>query len=454
MSIPVIAIFDVGKTNKKLFLFNEAYEIVYENAINTHEIVDEDGFPCDSIDELNKWLIDSLENTGLDKRFVIKALNFSGYGASFALVNAEGNSIAPLYNYLKPFPNVLLELFYDNYGGKKEFSKIAASPVLGNLNSGMQLYFLKYEKPLIFEKIVHALHLPQYLSSVFTKKYFSEITSVGCHTNMWDFTQNKYHHWMEKEGIDEKIDTIAPSDFTTTIDQIEIGIGLHDSSAALIPYLKSKLDTEQFILISTGTWCISLNPFSDNSLTDNDLENDCLSFLQYNGKPVKASRVFAGQFHEDQTKRIAKHFGVENDFYKTIKFEKYLLVNDKKVISSDLKVSLNSCDFESENLIDFTSIEVAYHQLISDLVRQQVFSTNFVLDKNNTPTTIYVDGGFSKNEIYMNLLSMQYPDNEVFGAEVAQASALGAALILHSKWNRYSIPKNLITLKKYNHAQL
>ena len=189
-------------------------------------------------------------------------------------------------------------------------------------------------------------------------------------------------------------------------------------------------------------------------MTDNDLENDCLSFLQYNGKPVKASRVFAGQFHEDQTRRIAQHFGVENDFYKTIKFEKHQLENDKKIIDSDLKVSLNSCDFESKNLANFTNVEVAYNQLISDLLRQQVFSTNFILDKNNTPTTIYVDGGFSKNEIYMNLLSMQYPDNEVFGAEVAQASALGAALILHSKWNRYSVPKNLITLIKYNYAQL
>ena len=67
---------------------------------------------------------------------------------------------------------------------------------------------------------------------------------------------------------------------------------------------------------------------------------------------------------------------------------------------------------------------------------------------------IYVDGGFSKNQIFMNLLSLQYPDLEVFGAEVAQASALGAALILHDKWNNNSIPKNLITLRKYSNAQL
>ena len=31
-SIPVIAIFDVGKTNKKLFLCDSQYKIVYEMA--------------------------------------------------------------------------------------------------------------------------------------------------------------------------------------------------------------------------------------------------------------------------------------------------------------------------------------------------------------------------------------------------------------------------------------
>ena len=50
------------------------------------------------------------------------------------------------------------------YGGESQFSKQTASPVLGNLNSGMQLYRMKYEKPEKFKQINYALHLPQYLS--------------------------------------------------------------------------------------------------------------------------------------------------------------------------------------------------------------------------------------------------------------------------------------------------
>ena len=39
---PVIAIFDVGKTNKKLLLFNEQYELVQEDSRPMDEITDED----------------------------------------------------------------------------------------------------------------------------------------------------------------------------------------------------------------------------------------------------------------------------------------------------------------------------------------------------------------------------------------------------------------------------
>jgi sugar (pentulose or hexulose) kinase len=50
----VIAIFDIGKTNKKLFLFDEQYKLVYEQSQNFEETKDEDGFPCEDVHTLSK----------------------------------------------------------------------------------------------------------------------------------------------------------------------------------------------------------------------------------------------------------------------------------------------------------------------------------------------------------------------------------------------------------------
>src|SRR6187402_2948315 len=97
---PVILIYDIGKTNKKLLLFDEQYKIVFEQNKQLTETKDEDGFSCENIDELTGWLKESFETILADKRFEIKAVNFSGYGASFVYLDKEGKQILPLYNYL------------------------------------------------------------------------------------------------------------------------------------------------------------------------------------------------------------------------------------------------------------------------------------------------------------------------------------------------------------------
>lgn len=440
MSQNVIAIFDIGKTNKKCFLFNEAYEIVFEKNTNTTEIPDDDGFLGDNIEELNTWLLTTWKEIKQLPDFEIKALNFSGYGASFVQVDEIGKPVSPLYNYLKPFNPELLEQFYNKYGGKIEFPKVTASPILGNLNSGMQLLSLKYEKPDVFKKIHYALHLPQYLSSVFTHQFYSDITSIGTHSNLWDFTKMDYHRWVTEEKIDAILAPIIVSNKTIKIENIPVGVGLHDSSSALIPYLISQ--KEPFLLISTGTWCISLNPFNESPLTSEELELDCLAYLTFEGKPVKSSRLFAGQFHEIETKRIASHFGLSKDFYKKIAYNSEI----KTIVPNE--IDINKTAFSERVLNLFETVEFAYHQLITDLVAQQIFSTGLILRDSNVKN-IFVDGGFSKNEIYMNLLAKAFPNYSVFAAEVSQASALGAALIIHQKWNTKQIPNNIISIKKY-----
>lgn len=443
--IPVIAIFDVGKTNKKLFLFDEHYRMVYERTARFTETVDEDGDDCENLESLQLSVFDSLKQVEQEDQFIIKAINFSTYGASFVYIDEQGKPLTPLYNYLKSFPEDLKAQFYLENGGEIDFSHQTASPVLGSLNSGMQLYRLKKERPELFAKIKYALHLPQYLSFLITGQAYTDITSIGCHTNLWDFSKNDYHDWVKREGIADKFPPILPSDTVLEVENYQVGIGLHDSSAALIPYLTNF--SEPFILLSTGTWCISLNPFNESELTAKELENDCLCYLQYQGKPVKASRVFAGYEHEQQVVRIANHFNQSTSHYKSIEYNQLLIksLEHGAWYPNELKES----GFGLRSLSDFNSDVEAYHQLMLDMVNQQVYATRLVLDKVPVKR-IFVDGGFSKNPIYMNVLAAALPEMEVFAASMAQATAIGTALVLHKHWNSYVIPSDIIELKYYS----
>lgn len=453
---PVIAIFDIGKTNKKLFLFDEAYQIVYENSVCLPETVDEDGEPCEDLVRLRSFVFSSLSAVFQKKAFTVKAVNFSTYGASFVHLDREGNPVTPLYNYLKVYPQDLLDQFYAAYGGKESFSITTASPVLGHLNSGMQLYWLKHRKPNLYKKIAVSLHLPQYLSTLLTGKFFSDLTSIGCHTNLWDFSRQAYHRWVEQEGISQQLAPIVASshvEYTSVRNgQYRVGVGLHDSSAALIPYLASF--QEPFVLLSTGTWCISLNPFNPTLLTKEELQLDCLCYLTYEGKSVKASRLFAGNEHEQQTKRLAEQFGKPQEYYKTVRLNKELLSALAAAPAENSTVEqgtplLQASRFSLRNLAGFQSYEEAYHQLVKDLVVQQVEATGRVLNKAPVKK-LFVDGGFGNNAIYMHLLAEAYPALEVYAAKMAQASALGAALAVHPYWNQTEVPAGLVALKRYS----
>lgn len=453
---PVIAIFDVGKTNKKLFLFDEQYRIVMERTARFTETTDEDGDPCENLDSLRLSIYDSLREIGNLPGFAIKAINFSSYGASFVYIDETGRPLTPLYNYLKAYPPALHQQFYAAYGGETLLSQQTASPVLGSLNAGMQLYRLKMEQPAIFEQLKFALHLPQYLSYLVTGVPVSDLTSIGCHTALWDFQRQQYHHWTEQEGLTAKLapilkaDQVFPAAFPRN--DWQVGIGLHDSSAALIPYLVSF--QEPFVLISTGTWCISMNPFNDTPLTATELQQDCLCYLTYKGLPVKASRLFAGHEHEQQVKRIAAYFHTEPARYRAmaydprimqpLKQEMILPVNSAATGKQPTEVSA----FEQRDLAGFVSDVEAYHQLMLDIVSQQYHSTQLVL-KGSPVKRLFVDGGFSKNALYMHLLASFFPGLEIFAAGMAQATALGAALSIHASWNSQPYPGDLIALKHY-----
>jgi L-fuculokinase len=173
----------------------------------------------------------------------VDALHFATYGASFVHLDNTGKPVTPLYSYFKPLTERLTAHLYKRYGGREQFALDTASPAMGMLNSGLQLYWLKAEKPTLFSSIHRSLHLPQYCSYLFTGTVCSEHTSIGCHTALWDFTRHEYHRWLRDEEIEALLPPIQTEikagEIRSNDRAIPVGVGLHDSSAALVPYLQS-----------------------------------------------------------------------------------------------------------------------------------------------------------------------------------------------------------------------
>ncbi len=434
----VVAIFDIGKTNKKLLLFNEKAEVVFQHEEKFPTTVDEDNFECDDIDKIECWIKSALEEIVNDDKFLLMGVNFSTYGASLAFVDAQNHRLTPIYNYLKPVGEKYACSLYSLFGGEAEFCRQTASPALGvMLNSAIQLLWMKDKHPDILKKAKHILHFPQYLSFLLTRQATTEFTSIGCHTFMWDFDKMRYHQWLSNEGFTLPAPTANSQTFDVKIGTrtIPVGIGIHDSSSSLVPYFQGC--NEKFLLISTGTWCINMNPFNHSPLTAGELKRDCLCYMSVNQKPVKSSRLFMGHIHDVNVQRMIEHFGVPANAYKKVTVDKTRIIGmlkqgkNKKCFFAD-GIPEDYID-KTVELSQFSSFKEAYHRFMYDLTVECLSSIQLISDSNDGVKNIFVSGGFARNGIFLRLLANFLPDKRLFTSEFDNSSALGAALVILDK---------------------
>jgi sugar (pentulose or hexulose) kinase len=80
-------------------------------------------------------------------------------------------------------------------------------------------------------------------------------------------------------------------------------------------------------------------------------------------------------------------------------------------------------------MYEFISFEEAYHQLMNELCDLTVDSIKLVLPAKDDIENLYITGGFSKNELFLNLICEAFPEKSVYTSEISNSSALGAALV-------------------------
>jgi sugar (pentulose or hexulose) kinase len=435
---PAIAVFDIGRTNRKAVVFDEAYRVLDTSFFGTEELTAGDGYTQLDIPTLRSQVLRTAESLLADPRWEVKAINFTAYGATLVNLDAKAEPVHAVTDYLDPFPEEWKDSFDVEHGPIREVCMRTASPWLGNLNAGLQLYALRKSDQDLFRSVRQSVYLPQYVSSILTGRFFSELTSIGCHTMTWDFAKGAYHEWVMKEGVESAFPPLRHADETLecVIEERRIlcGIGLHDSSSALIPYLRSF--TEPFLLLSTGSWSICLNPFDGGVLTPEELDADCVNYLRVDGRPVKASRLPLGLIHDAAVESLSRRLSCPPGDFREMSWDEDAF----RFVSSRYRSEpLGEGDFDPTL---WSGAVEAYHALMYHLMARQEGQVRRVLSKGIS--TLYVDGGFSRNGIFLRMLARAMPESKVFAAEVGQSTALGAAVALHESWNPRSLPDRLV----------
>lgn len=299
-----VAVIDIGKTNAKVLLIDmvTCNEVMVLKSAN-HVLP---GPPYPHFDEPLLWdfILTSLRQIGRAKP--VDAIAITTHGACCALVDRHGHLVLPALDYEFDGPDAL-KAEYDRI--RPPFSETGSPRLPVGLNLGAQLFWLARLFPDEFAKADHILAWPQYWAMKLTGVAASELTSLGCHTDLWDPWNARFSSLVESRGWKHLFPSIHSAQDSlgllkadvaacTEIDvSTPVHCGIHDSNASLLPYLDGPL--KKFAVMSTGTWMITLAV--GGRPVRLDVARDTLVNVNAKGQPTPTSRYMAGREFDEIT---------------------------------------------------------------------------------------------------------------------------------------------------------
>jgi len=302
-----IAVIDIGKTNAKVVVIDAAtgHELA---GLRTPNTVQTNGpYPHFDTDRLWDFIVDALKTLARTQGF--DAISITTHGASAALLDANGALALPVLDYEHSYP----EAVQAEYQGLRPDFAETSSPLLPcGLNLGAQFHYQKTMFADAFLNVKTILTYPQYWAFRLTGIAATEVTSLGCHTDLWNPVAGQYSTLVDTLGIAETMapirsafDCLGPltADVTAQIglsSPVAVYCGLHDSNASLLPHLIRR--TAPFTVVSTGTWIIGFAVGS--AVTALDPSRDTLANVDAFGKPVPSARYMGGREFDALTKDL------------------------------------------------------------------------------------------------------------------------------------------------------
>ncbi|MDX8534069.1 FGGY-family carbohydrate kinase [Mesorhizobium sp. VK25A] len=294
----IVAVIDIGKTNAKVALVDLATlsEIALRRAANAP--VRQAPYPHHDVEALWTFILSSLAD--LDRERRIDAISITTHGATGALVDRSGELVLPVLDYEFDGPD---QLAADYDAVRPPFAETGTPRLPIGLNLGAQFFWQQKRFPVDFAGTAAMLMYPQYWALRLTGVAANEVTSLGCHTDLWNPWASDYSSLVDRLGwrplmapvrpAKDRLGSILPAIARRTgLDpRTPVFCGLHDSNASLLPHLLS--DAPPFSVVSTGTWVVSMAV--GGRKVELDAARDTLVNVNALGDPVPSARFMGGR---------------------------------------------------------------------------------------------------------------------------------------------------------------
>jgi len=294
-------VLDIGKSLVKLTLWDEGTGTLIRRRTLANRSVETKRYRALDPAHIEGWLEPIL------KEFAalgpIGAIIPVGHGAAAAVIRDNALAYPPIdyESRVSPESRSAYEIQRDPFW-------VTGSPPLPNgLNLGVQLHQL--ESWNAFQDGDRLVPWPQYWSWVLSSEASSEVSSLGCHTDLWAPALAGPSPMSRRRGWSERFAPIRkasePVGFLTKGWAARTGIGsrpriycgVHDSNAALHGVRGfPEIGSGEATVLSTGTWFVAMRSTPDAfQISTLPEDRDCLVNVDVEGRLVPSSRFMGGK---------------------------------------------------------------------------------------------------------------------------------------------------------------
>ena len=412
---PTLAVFDLGKTNSKLFVFSADGTVVAERRTKPVWRQDGDQRVLDE-DHLFAWMRESLDQAVTEHG--VDHVMFSGHGCTFALTDGE-RLAHPVLDYEQEPPadvaqriDALVPAFTETFSPKLPLG----------FNYGRHVLWLKDRNPALLERADAILAYPQFWSWKFSGRKVSEVSYLGCHSHLWAPLADDFSSLVENQGWRQKmpefaragaiLGTYAATGADGRSATVAVHNGVHDSNASL--YFYRSLGFENFTLVSTGTWVIIFN--SACPLDALDRERDMLANVTVDHHPTATIRFMGG-----------REFDVASAGWNKPISEEAIVSVIKKGIFALPSFAVGGPFPGAQG--HFVGPQAEGEERAAAALLYVALMTDLSLDLIHSANPVVIDGGLVKTKVFGGLVAALRPGQTVLTSDNGEGSAFGAAAL-------------------------
>jgi len=267
-------IVDIGKSHAKLLMVDTDGSVVERHERDNASVQSTLGYLALDLYGLEAWIAKTLSQSRNTARCG-HAIT-STHGAAIVALADDGLAWEPLdYEFDCFAQHPLIAQLFDNL--VDDFEHTLSPDLPAGLNAARQLFYMEYLQPNAWLRTRCLLPYPQYWAWRMCGQIASEVSSLGCHTHLWQPQSGSFSSLAKGKGWDvlfaplrsawEVLGTVSPAVVVAwgLPMHCKVFVGAHDSNACLARYLSSitkdqSASSQALTVVSSGTWTVLMAP--------------------------------------------------------------------------------------------------------------------------------------------------------------------------------------------------